>query len=60
MRAHANHALVEVSDDTHLKEMIDYGAFPSWDYSASPAVYTRLRLGPPPSVSVLPVSQVPR
>jgi len=39
----------EVSDDTQLKEKIDYGAFPSWDYSASPPVYVRLRLGPPPS-----------
>ncbi|KAM0669244.1 hypothetical protein ACQRIU_002806 [Beauveria bassiana] len=39
----------EVRDDTSMNEIIDYGSFPSWSHSATPAIYERLRLGPPPS-----------
>ncbi|KAM3433869.1 hypothetical protein MY4824_005733 [Beauveria thailandica] len=40
----------EVCDDTSMNEIIDYGSFPSWNHSATPAIYERLRLGPAPSV----------
>ncbi|OAA52213.1 N-acetyltransferase B complex, non-catalytic subunit [Beauveria brongniartii RCEF 3172] len=39
----------EVCDDTSMNEIIDYGSFPSWNHSATPAIYERLRLGPAPS-----------
>ncbi|KAF5576439.1 hypothetical protein FPANT_10922 [Fusarium pseudoanthophilum] len=39
----------EVADDTKLVETIDYGSFPSWEYSSQPPVYSRLRVGPPPT-----------
>ncbi|OAA76838.1 N-acetyltransferase B complex, non-catalytic subunit [Akanthomyces lecanii RCEF 1005] len=39
----------EVCDGTSLNEIIDYGSFPSWNHSATPAIYERLRLGPAPS-----------
>ncbi|KAH7134059.1 N-acetyltransferase B complex non catalytic subunit-domain-containing protein [Dactylonectria macrodidyma] len=39
----------EVTDDVELNEVIDYGSFPSWDCSSRPIVYTRLRIGPPPT-----------
>ncbi|KAH6995890.1 N-acetyltransferase B complex non catalytic subunit-domain-containing protein [Ilyonectria sp. MPI-CAGE-AT-0026] len=39
----------EVTDDNELSEVIDYGSFPSWDCSSRPIVYSRLRIGPPPT-----------
>nr|RBQ88640.1 hypothetical protein FVER53263_05811 [Fusarium verticillioides] len=39
----------EVADDMKLVETVDYGSFPSWDYSSQPPVYSRLRIGPPPT-----------
>ncbi|OAA60880.1 N-acetyltransferase B complex, non-catalytic subunit [Cordyceps fumosorosea ARSEF 2679] len=39
----------ETRDGTSMNEIIDYGSFPSWNHSATPAVYQRLRLGPAPS-----------
>ncbi|KAF5536013.1 hypothetical protein FNAPI_11898 [Fusarium napiforme] len=39
----------EVADDTKLVETVDYGSFPSWEYSSQPPVYSRLRVGPPPT-----------
>ncbi|KAF5711849.1 hypothetical protein FMUND_8795 [Fusarium mundagurra] len=39
----------EVADDMKLVETVDYGSFPSWDCSSQPPVYSRLRLGPPPT-----------
>lgn len=47
----ANQIPAEVADDTQLKEVIDYGSFPSWDCSSRPPVYARLRVGPAPTVS---------
>ncbi|PHH92169.1 hypothetical protein CDD83_8555 [Cordyceps sp. RAO-2017] len=41
--------LVEMTDEVHLFEVIDYGSFPSWQCSTFPPLYTRLRIGPPPS-----------
>lgn len=43
-------SLAEVTDDTVLKENLDYGSFPSWDSSECAPVYARLRLGTPPTV----------
>ncbi|KAG5744647.1 hypothetical protein H9Q70_012649 [Fusarium xylarioides] len=39
----------EVADDMKLVETVDYGSFPSWDCSSQPPVYSRLRIGPPPT-----------
>ncbi|KAJ3496819.1 hypothetical protein NLG97_g2373 [Lecanicillium saksenae] len=39
----------EVRDGTTFNDIIDYGSFPSWDHSANPSIYERLRLGPAPS-----------
>ncbi|VTT69154.1 unnamed protein product [Fusarium fujikuroi] len=39
----------EVADDMKLVETVDYGSFPSWDSSSQPPVYSRLRIGPPPT-----------
>ncbi|KAJ6784368.1 hypothetical protein PWT90_06692 [Aphanocladium album] len=39
----------DVRDDTTMNDIIDYGSFPSWDHSANPTIYERLRLGPAPS-----------
>ncbi|KAG5925488.1 hypothetical protein E4U53_003293 [Claviceps sorghi] len=36
----------EVSDDTDLRDAVDYGSFPSWGSSASMPLHERLRLGP--------------
>ncbi|CAM1511997.1 Fc.00g095100.m01.CDS01 [Cosmosporella sp. VM-42] len=36
----------EVTDDIQLKEVIDYGSFPSWGCSSCPPVYVRLQVGP--------------
>lgn len=41
----------DVTDDTQLKEVIDYGSFPSWDSSSCPPVYSRLRIGSATNVS---------
>lgn len=39
----------EICDGTSMHEIIDYGSFPSWNHSATPAIYQRLGLGPAPS-----------
>lgn len=39
----------EIQDDTEMNDLIDYGSFPSWNHSAMPPIYKRLRLGPGPS-----------
>ncbi|KAM0339907.1 hypothetical protein ACHAPU_010739 [Fusarium lateritium] len=39
----------EVTDETELVATIDYGSFPSWDCSSRPPIYSRLRVGPPPT-----------
>ncbi|KAF9776765.1 hypothetical protein IL306_005010 [Fusarium sp. DS 682] len=39
----------EVTDDKKLVGTVDYGSFPSWDCSSQPPVYSRLRIGPPPT-----------
>ncbi|KAF7553333.1 hypothetical protein G7Z17_g3684 [Cylindrodendrum hubeiense] len=39
----------DVTDDNELNEVIDYGSFPSWDSSSHPIIYSRLRVGPPPT-----------
>ncbi|KAM3545695.1 hypothetical protein ARSEF1564_001337, partial [Beauveria bassiana] len=49
----------EVRDDTSMNEIIDYGSFPSWSHSATPAIYERLRLGPPPSAFQQTVAYTP-
>lgn len=36
----------EVPDELILKEVVDYGSFPSWDCSSSKPIHERLRLGP--------------
>ncbi|KAH6896013.1 N-acetyltransferase B complex non catalytic subunit-domain-containing protein [Thelonectria olida] len=36
----------EVTDETELKDVIDYGSFPMWDCSSRPTVYSRLQVGP--------------
>lgn len=40
---------IEVTDDTKLKTVIDYGSFPSWDSASRVPIYARLRLGPVPT-----------
>ncbi|KAM3523128.1 hypothetical protein MY4038_008325 [Beauveria bassiana] len=49
----------EVRDDASMNEIIDYGSFPSWSHSATPAIYERLRLGPPPSAFQQTVAYTP-
>ncbi|KAI5463565.1 N-acetyltransferase B complex non catalytic subunit-domain-containing protein [Mariannaea sp. PMI_226] len=39
----------EVTDETELNSVLDYGSFSSWDSSSQPAVYEQLRIGPPPT-----------
>ncbi|KAF5625101.1 hypothetical protein F52700_9476 [Fusarium sp. NRRL 52700] len=39
----------EVTDDMKLVETVDYGSFPSWGCGSQPPVYSRLRIGPPPT-----------
>ncbi|KAG5999451.1 hypothetical protein E4U21_006790 [Claviceps maximensis] len=36
----------EVSDDVDLRDVVDYGSFPSWSSSASTPLHDRLRIGP--------------
>lgn len=52
VKAFANLLLDEIPDDLALRNVVDYGSFPSWDCSSSRPLHERLLLGPGPSVSI--------